>query len=480
MLPAMRGQDTGLRVQRVSEPGACAGDARDELASRRAHTSSECASESRRKSTRPAAGSSFDRYMELALYAPGPGLLQRRCAQARAGRGFHHGAGALAIVRRLRGSAMRRDPGCAGRGSILEIGAGSGRLAADVLSRLDVLGYAPERYFVLEISADLRERQRRHIAGVVPHLANRVEWLDAPPHAAFDGVVLANEVLDALPVTRFRWHPPGGEQGCEEMGVAREGMRFKWAPRSASGTLAAECARLAEAGGGWEKGYTSEYCERLVAWTAAVTESHRAGLVLWIDYGLPRRQYYFPERRDGTLICHFRRRAIADPFVAPGLEDITAWVDFTRLAQASAACGYALAGYTTQAHFLAGLSIDAEMHQLAGEIPTASHGLRTKHARSCCPGKWVSGSRPWPGCAAWMRRCRHSACRTCATRCKRSASFQPAAGSGPNCSRTAVIVASRRRCSCSAILAPGAASSSALGLTAAAAARAAIRYSRCG
>ena len=107
--------------------------------------------------------------------------------------------------------------------------------------------------------------------------------------------------------------------------------------------------------------------------------AHRAGLALWIDYGLPRRHYYFPQRRDGTLICHFRQRAILDPFIAPGLLDITAWVDFTRLAQASAACGYALAGFTTQAHFLAGLSIDARDAPACRRRPNA---LRTARERS--------------------------------------------------------------------------------------------------
>ncbi len=337
----------------------------------------------------------FDRYMEIALYAPGLGYYSAGALKLGPGGDFT----TAPEVSRLFGGCIARQCaeilGALGRGTLLEIGAGSGRLAADILSRLDALGCLPERYLVLEISADLRERQRRCIANAVPHLAHRVEWLDTPPDVAFDGVVLANEVLDALPVRRFRWRAPGPQGGCEEMGVARDGLRFEWAPRAGSAALAAECERLAAAGagsggrgvgaddgsgagggagveggaggcGGWEDGYTSEYCDRLTAWTAAVTESHRAGLALWIDYGLPRRQYYFPERRDGTLICHFRGRALDDPFFAPGLLDISAWVDFTRLAQASAACGYTLAGYTTQAHFLAGLSIDEEMRHFAG------------------------------------------------------------------------------------------------------------------
>jgi SAM-dependent MidA family methyltransferase len=347
----------------------------------------------------------FDRYMELALYAPGLGYYSAGAHKLGPGGDFT----TAPEVSRLFGGCVARQ--CAeilaalGRGSILEIGPGSGRLAADILSRLDALGCVPERYLMLEVSADLRERQREHIAGAVPQLARRVEWLDEPPRIAFDGVVLANEVLDALPVTRFRWHPPGSDEGSEEMGVAREGEQFTWAPRAAGDALIAECSRLAEAGGGpeadggWEDGYTSEYCERLAAWTAAVTESHRAGLALWIDYGLPRRHYYFPQRRDGTLICHFRQRAIVDPFMAPGLEDITAWVDFTRLAQASAACGYRLAGYTTQAHFLAGLSIDAEMQHLAAEDPSRFARLANEARTLMLPGEMGERFKAM----AWMR-----------------------------------------------------------------------------
>ena len=338
----------------------------------------------------------FDRYMEVALYAPGLGYYSAGAHKLGAGGDFT----TAPEVSRLFGACVARQ--CAeilralGRASIiLEIGAGSGRLAADLLSRLDELGCVPERYLVLEISADLRERQRRTIAEAVPHLAPRVEWLDAPPEAAFDGVVLANEVLDALPVTRFRWRAAG----CEELGVARDGARLIWAPRAASAALAAECALLAQAGGGWEEGYTSEYCERLPAWTAAITRAHRAGLALWIDYGLPRRHYYFPERRDGTLICHIRQRTLQDPFFAPGLEDITAWVDFTRLAQASGACGYRLAGFTTQAHFLAGLSIDREMHHLAAEDPHRFARLANEARALVLPGEMGERFKAM----AWMR-----------------------------------------------------------------------------
>jgi SAM-dependent MidA family methyltransferase len=326
---------------------------------------------------------SFERFMDLALYAPGLGYYSAGARKLGEGGDFT----TAPEISRLFGACIARQ--CAaviealGEASILEIGAGSGALAADLLERLLALGRAPSRYLILEVSADLRERQARTLQARVPDLARRVEWLDAPPSAAFDGVVLANEVLDALPVTRFR------RQGdaFEELGVALEGPSFEWAARPASERLRRACAERAAAGGGWEDGYTSEYCPRLPAWTAEVTRAHRAGLALWIDYGLPRRQYYFPERRDGTLLCHFRQRTDDDPLSYPGLKDIGAWVDFTQLAEASGPAGYTLAGFTTQAHFLASLGIDREMRRLAADDERAHARLAAEARRLLLPGE---------------------------------------------------------------------------------------------
>jgi SAM-dependent MidA family methyltransferase len=268
-------------------------------------------------------------------------------------------------------------------GSILEIGAGTGALAADVLLRLDALGRLPVRYLILEVSADLRERQRRTLKARAPHLHERVEWLEAPPTEPLDGIVLANEVLDALPVTRFRWRA----EHCEELGVAVEHERLVWASRPASSELDAVCRSLSASAGGWDEGYQSEYCARLRPWTHAVTQLCRNGAVLWIDYGLPRAQYYLRERRDGTLLCHFRQRAHADPLLYPGLSDITAWVDFTSLAEAGAAAGFSLAGFTTQTYFLAALDIDREMQHLAGTDRNRFARLAGEARRLLLPGE---------------------------------------------------------------------------------------------
>ena len=304
---------------------------------------------------------SFERFMDLALYAPGLGYYSAGAHKLGAGGDFT----TAPEVSRLFGACVARQ--CAEvlseleGGSILEIGGGSGRLAADILLRLEKLGALPDRYWILEISADLRDRQRRHIAQRLPHLQGRVHWLDQPPEEPFDGLVLANEVLDALPVARFRWH----HDRVEELGVVIDEGRFAWASRPASAAMLEACRRLRNSAGAWDDGYVSEYCPRLIPWTHSVTRPLRTGAALWLDYGLPRPQYYLPERHEGTLLCHFQHRAHGDPFLYPGLQDITAWVDFTALAEGARAAGFTLAGFTTQSFFLAGLGVDQEMQTFA-------------------------------------------------------------------------------------------------------------------
>jgi len=338
---------------------------------------------------------SFERYMETALYAPGLGYYSAGARKLGRGGDFT----TAPEMSRLFGACLARQ--CAqvitalGEASILEIGAGSGALAADVLERLEALGALPSRYRILEVSGDLRDRQRRTLEERMPHLQARIEWLDAPPDESFDGVILANEVLDALPVVRFRWHPTH----CEELGVALEPEGLVWEPRPASAALTEVCARLRVAAGGWDEGYVSEYCQRLPLWTRAVTRALSRGAVFWVDYGLPRRHYYHPERRDGTLLCHFRQRALDDPFLFPGLQDICAWVDFTLLAESCAPAGFRVEGFCTQAYFLAGLNVDVEMRQLADGDANRLARLAGEARRLMLPGEMGERFKAM----AWLR-----------------------------------------------------------------------------
>jgi SAM-dependent MidA family methyltransferase len=263
------------------------------------------------------------------------------------------------------------------------------------LLRLEGLGLLPERYWILEVSGDLRERQRKLIHERLPHLLERVAWLDQPLQEPFDGIVLANEVLDALPVVRFRWHA----SGVFELGVGLDNGDFTWIARPASSSMEQVCRRLYEACGGWDEGYVSEYCPRIPAWTDAVTQSLRSGAVLWFDYGLPRAEYYMPERHDGTLACHYRHRASGDPFVNAGLQDITAWVDFTALAEASRLSAFELAGFTTQAHFLAGIGIDQEMRLAARENENLYARLANQARQLMLPGEMGERFKAM----AWLR-----------------------------------------------------------------------------
>jgi SAM-dependent MidA family methyltransferase len=282
-----------------------------------------------------------------------------------------------------------------GPGSVLEIGAGSGRLAADLLARLETLGQLPENYWILEVSADLRQRQREHLEKWLPQLLHRVHWLDRPPAESFDGVIVANEVLDALPVARFRWHL----SAVEELGVEIRGQEFAWGARPANAAMLRFCRELSDVAGPWNDGYVSEYCPRLGAWTRAVTQPLRRGAVLWFDYGLPRAQYYLPERHDGTLVCHFRQRLSDDPFANIGLQDISAWVDFTCVAEASRESGFELAGFTTQAHFLAGLKIDREMRLVAGGDENLFARLANQARQLMMPGEMGERFKAM----AWLR-----------------------------------------------------------------------------
>ena len=354
---------------------------------------------------------SFERFMDLALYAPGLGYYSGGAAKLGAGGDFT----TAPEVSRLFGACMAVQ--CAevlreaSAGTVLEIGAGSGRLAADLLARLETLDQLPENYWILEVSADLRQRQREHLEKRLPQLIHRVHWLDRPPEESFDGVILANEVLDALPVARFRWRL----EKVEELGVKIRGgargraqgggpagapvLEFEWGARPANAAMLNACRELAAAGGPWDDGYVSEYCPRLGAWTRAVTQSLRSGAVFWFDYGLPRAQYYLPERHDGTLVCHFRQRLSDDPFANIGLQDITAWVDFTRVAEASREAGFELAGFTTQAHFLAGLNIDQEMQLAAGGDANHFARLANQARQLMMPGEMGERFKAM----AWLR-----------------------------------------------------------------------------
>jgi SAM-dependent MidA family methyltransferase len=295
----------------------------------------------------------FSRYMELALYAPGLGYYSAGARKFGAAGDFVTAPEVSALFSRCLARQCAEVIALLEKASILELGAGSGVMAADLLQGLEKLGRLPEEYLILEVSADLRERQRALLAARLPSFLPRLRWLDALPET-FTGVVLGNEVLDALPVERFRKTARGFEQFC----VRAEGESFIWDTRPAPPELTRALQALeATLPSPFAPGYGSELCPGLAPLLGSLAAMLARGALLLVDYGYPRAAYYHPERAMGTLLCHYRQRAHSDPFLYPGLTDITAHVDFTAVAEAGTGAGLELAGYTTQAHFLMALGI---------------------------------------------------------------------------------------------------------------------------
>lgn len=297
---------------------------------------------------------SFERFMEMALYEPGLGYYSAGATKFGAAGDFVTAPEISPLFSRCLANqcveVLHSVPG----GCILELGAGSGVMAADVLRELEAQQRVPERYFILEVSADLRQRQRALLQQRVPQLIDRVEWLDHLPEE-FRGALLANEVLDALPVQRFRIR---GLQ-VNQLGVTWQLGRLDWSEVRADAALESAVREIEfNLGEPFADGYSSEINLRLQPWIAGIAAAMREGVALFIDYGLPRRQYYSTARREGTLLCHFRHRFHDDPLINVGVQDIGAWVDFTAVAEAAAAAGMGVAGYTTQAHFLIGNGIE--------------------------------------------------------------------------------------------------------------------------
>jgi SAM-dependent MidA family methyltransferase len=295
----------------------------------------------------------FSRFMELALYAPGLGYYSAGARKFGAVGDFVTAPEISPLFSHCLGRQCAEVLAALGGGDVLELGAGSGTMVADVLTQMQDLERLPRKYLILEVSAELRDRQRATIQRRAPKLFPRVEWLDALP-GSFTGIMLGNEVLDALPVARFR----KSTIGFQEFAVAAEGEGFRWVLADPAEGLDEALEELEEElPEPFADGYVSEYCPTLVPLVASLAASLKRGAMLFTDYGYTRQAYYHPERSMGTLMCHYRQRAHGDPFLYIGLQDITAFVDFTAVAAAGTAAGLELAGYSTQAHFLLALGI---------------------------------------------------------------------------------------------------------------------------
>lgn len=307
----------------------------------------------------------FDQYMRMALYDPVLGYYHAP--------GWIFGAGGDFVtapevspvlawrLARLCAQAFDVIKG----GEILEFGAGSGALAAELLLELGRLGALPRRYCVLELSAELRRRQRECLQARAPHLLPRVAWLNALPPPGFEGVIVANEVLDAMPVQCFALR---GGAIVERRVTAVRDPALAWYGQAADADLGARVSAVLESlPEPLPDDYYSELNPALGAWMRTLAERLSQALLLIIDYGYPRREYYHPQRHTGTLLCHYQHRAHDDPFFYPGLQDISANVDFTALAEAARAARLELLAYTTQAQFLLAAGLDEIFARAADE-----------------------------------------------------------------------------------------------------------------
>lgn len=285
----------------------------------------------------------FSRFMELALYAPGLGYYAAGQQKFGAAGDFITAPEAYPLFGRCMARAFQEVLLQSSDGDVLEVGAGSGKLAAVVLNELAALGALPRYYYILELSAELRERQAGTLAREAPQWRERVRWLDRLPDPGFRGVVVANELLDALPVERFVIRP----DGMKQLRVRWRGDRFDWTEAAAPASIVERIAPL-----GLAPGYASEIGFAAEAWVRSIAERLAAGVMLLVDYGYPQREFYHADRTGGTLMCHYRHRAHGDPLILVGLQDITAHVDFTAIAEAGTESGLELLGYTSQAAFL--------------------------------------------------------------------------------------------------------------------------------
>ncbi|MGV8941962.1 MAG: class I SAM-dependent methyltransferase [Lysobacter sp.] len=322
----------------------------------------------------------FSRFMELALYAPGLGYYSAGASKFGEAGDFVTAPELGPVFARCVANALAPVIAqCGPQARLLELGGGTGAFAEAALVRLLEMDALPQRYAILEPSAQLRQRQRERLQQRLDAAVfARVEWLNEPYADDWDGVLFANEVLDALPTPRFAIDRG---QVCEEHVVASdEGFARELQPADA---FLESAVRHLERGLGHvlPDGYRSEVLPQLPYWIQAVAGGMQRGAMLFADYGYPRAEFYLPERDDGTLRAYYRHRMHVDPMLWPGLQDITASVDFTALAEAGTAAGFDFSGYCHQAGFLLGNGLGKVLEQIGGIEDEAERQRRTNEVK---------------------------------------------------------------------------------------------------
>lgn len=297
----------------------------------------------------------FDQYMSTVLYEPGLGYYSAGSRKFGAEGDFVTAPEISPLFSQCLAYQCAQVLNELGAADILELGAGTGAMARDLLLELEKLGLLPESYFILEVSADLKQRQQELLNKAIPHLIDRIIWLDSLLEKPFSGLILANEILDALAVRRFK--KTSGVFKELKVGLNNDG--FIWVEDEADTELGKALSQLdGELPEALADNYVSEINTDLQKWLSGLESVLQRGVMLFIDYGYSTQEYYHPDRTDGSLLCHYRHRVHADPFFYPGLQDITTSVNFTVVAECADSLGLHVNGYTTQAYFLFGCGLE--------------------------------------------------------------------------------------------------------------------------
>lgn len=296
----------------------------------------------------PSASISFERFMELALYEPKWGYYTAGLDKFGKVGDFTTAPEISPLFARCIGRQCQQIIAHLGQADVFEIGAGTGQLAIDLLLFLEQQQSLPNRYKILEISPTLRQRQQERLQQQIPHLFSLIQWLADWPEVPIKGVVLANEVVDALPVHQFSWNG----DNIQEVRVGYAKDRFVYHLSPVKHSILNQLSQLKTGYFSETTIYRSEVCLRLGDFMNKLSQVLQQGLILIIDYGFPAQEYYHPERENGTLRCYYQHRIHADPLSLVGLQDITASVDFSNLARAAVQSDLRVAGFTSQAAFL--------------------------------------------------------------------------------------------------------------------------------
>lgn len=327
---------------------------------------------------------SFERFMGMALYEPGLGYYSAGARKFGRDGDFTTAPETSSLFSACLARQCEQVFELTGSAYVLELGAGSGVMASDILTELQRRQNLPDQYCILETSADLRERQQQLLRERHPDYFDRIHWLDTLPDRRINGIVLANEVLDAIPVNRFSLL----NGTVHELVVGHDGDKFNWLTRPAAEELVVDVnTRLAGIIDTLPEGYSSEINALIMPLLRALSETMARGAIVFIDYGYPRQEYYHPQRDSGTLVCHYRHRSHDDPFVNIGIQDISAFVDFSAVAEHGHGVGLEINGYTSQAAFLLSSGMEQVIREHGSHDETEIYRLSQQAGQLLLPGQ---------------------------------------------------------------------------------------------